>query len=199
MSKDHQEGPNEIFVTEILHRFAIEYAGTLATLRIIKARGGVQSELLEAALVRIEAQFDIHRLLLARPTGGPIQEVLKQLCHLMLRSRASGGDQKIAFGADDGRIPNTLRRPLLMAGYGLLENALKQGSDLRKPLRMTMERTQASCTLDVQNSATGAHPNVRWSPALLMVSSLCKRWGGDLSQTYQNGMIGFAATFRIEP
>lgn len=198
MPSDHSLIPPAIattMVTEILHRNANELAATLATLRIMKSRGRISHELLDDALIRVEAQAELQRLLLDRPADGTMREKLQTLCRLLLCSRISADKLKIALQAKDMPVPMPMRVPILLSAYEFINNAIKHAPVIGKPIRVSFVRASEKFRLTVSNRAfVQSEPGTCFT-GLEIVTAISRAWGGATSVTSKNGWFSVRAEF----
>lgn len=183
------------FMDEMLHRQANEYAAALATLRIMKARSGCENALLEQAIDRIEAQVALQRLLLDRPAEDPMQRSIERMCELLLRSRSAGDTFAIAYKGSHVRVPAPLRRPILLAGYELINNALKHCDAKENPIAVTFSNPPNHLCLVVTNASRETDPAVNRSSGLDIVHAIAAHHGGKLVRKPLKGIVEISIVF----
>lgn len=169
----------DLMIQEQVHRHANELAATLAGLRILRARGPRDGRMLDEAIDRVEAQYDLHRLMLAAGSGDLGPE-LADLCHCLLRSRLGGNGFRIVCRIDRVTIPHDLRRVFVLTAYELVNNAIKHSSRGSGVIRLTCRTTDENHILCVSNCADGGARHSASGRGTAIVSGLADHHGGTL-------------------
>ncbi len=184
-----------LMVAEMQHRQANEMAATLATLRIMKSRGTIDDALLEQALVRVEAQAGIQRLLLDKPSNGTIVEAFNSLCTLLLRSRMGAEKVKIVLRATNTPVPTAMRIPLLQCAYELVNNAIKHSPTFDDEIVVTLERKGFAMVIAVSNKTFLSVAKLPKSMGMEIVQSMSNAWNGSMSVSEKSGRFCVEASF----
>ena len=169
----------DLMVEEQVHRHANELAATLAGLRIVKSHGPQKSNLLDEAIDRVEAQCDIHRLMLTAGTRDLGLEVA-DLCHLLLRSRLGGSGLRIMCSVDRLDMAHDLRRVIVLLTYELINNAIKHSPEGSNLIRLILRGADDRHLLSVVNTVAATGPSSAGSRGIAIVAGLADRFGGSL-------------------
>ncbi len=185
----------ELLVKEMLHRQANEYAATLATLRILKARGVGESDFLDQALERVENQVELQLVLLDSPGNQPLHDALARLCQCILQSRMDACEIGIELTVDALPVAEHLRRPILLVAYELVNNAVKHARTSDNPIEIIMGEADGATTVIVSNDGEPFDQPAPGSSGLHIVGAIADGLGGGLLCSHSDGRASFAATF----
>lgn len=137
------------------HRHANEFATALAGLHLVKAALDKPSPMMEEVIQRLEAQVRLERLIL-QPTTSSVAEVLRELCELLVATRAFEPGIALSVTEPSLRIGSHGLRTLLKLGHELTANAIKHSREHGTPVFVTLTTRREHLDLVVRNRMPAA-------------------------------------------
>lgn len=175
-----------IIEDEARHRHANEFANALAAVQLARAALNDPNPLMDRAILRLEGQVRLERLIL-RPDTHDVEIAVRALCDLLGMTRAFSSEIQVAATEPDIHAGDGLMRIILKVTYELVSNAVRWSQEYATPIFVTISARRAMIEVVVRNQLGAIHANVgKGGMGLLVARRMAVSFGGRL-QTSRDG------------